>query len=846
MLNATLKSLLAHKLRLTLTALAVVLGVAFVSGTLMFTDTISKSFEDVVTTTAGGIDVKVRNEATFGAQLGADEERRPVPVELLDEVAAVEGVRLAEPEITGYAQLIDAEGQPIGGQGPPTIGATAPAEDGFGGTELRDGRYPERAGEVAIDAYTADTQEVAVGDGITVVTTGAAEQATVVGIVGFGEARNLAGATLTLFDRDTATSLFATDGTYDAIEVLAAEGVARDDLAERIQAAVGDAYEVVTADQLIEEGMAQVNDILGIFSTALLVFAAVSLFVGAFIIFNTFSIIVAQRTRELALLRAVGASRPQILGSMLGEAAVTGLFGSVAGLLLGTGVAVALRALMARLGADLPAEALVFAPRTVLVAVVVGVAVTLLAAVVPALRSTRVPPVAALQAVAAPPPPRGGRWRYVIGALIGGAGVAALVAGLFADAGIAVVGLGAALVFLGVTILSPLVTRPIVRVVGAPIARVLGIRGELARENAMRNPRRTASTAAALMIGLGLVGFVTIFAASIKASTADVLSDLYAAEFQISAGIQTFQGLSPEVAERVAALPEVEIAARQRIGQFRTAGGSASFLLAMDPQEMAGTFEIDMVQGEPTDLTSDGVLVTAAVAQANGWAVGDTIPAEFPMTGPAELEVQGLFTSAGDVSYLVDLETHAEHYRESTDFAILVALADGIGIEQGRAALEEVLAPYPTAQLVDQAGLQERLTSQINQLLGLVYGLLFLSVLIALVGIVNTLALSVFERVHELGLLRAVGMSRSQVRSMVRWESVLIAVLGTVLGLGIGVFFAWILTQALADQGFSRFAVPGGQLLAAVIGAALAGVLAGVMPARRAAKVDVLQAVTVE
>jgi putative ABC transport system permease protein len=755
-------------------------------------------------------------------------------------------VRLAEPEISGYAQLIDADGQPIGGQGPPTIGASAPSEDGHGGTVLRAGRYPETAGEVAIDAYTADTQEVAVGDEVTIITTGAAEQVTVVGIVGFGEARNLAGATVTLFDRDTASALFAPDGTYDSVEVLAAEGVSRDELAERIQAAVGDTYEVVTADQLIEEGMAQVNDILGIFSTALLVFAAVSLFVGSFIIFNTFSIIVAQRTRELALLRAVGASRRQILASVLGEAALTGVFGSFAGLLLGTGVAVALRGLMSLLGADLPAEALILAPRTVAVALVVGTVVTVLAALVPALRSTRVAPVAALQAVAAPPPPRGGRWRYLFGALISGAGVAALVAGLFADAGIAVVGLGAVLVFFGVTILSPLVTRPIVRVVGAPIARLLGIRGELARENAMRNPRRTASTAAALMIGLGLVGFVTVFAASIKASTVDLLGELYASEFQISAGIQTFQGLSPEVAERVAALPEVEIAARQRIGQFRTEGGSASFLLAMDPQEMAGTFEVEMVRGAPTDLTRDGVLVAESVAEANGWAVGDHIPAEFPMTGAAELEVQGLFATAGDVSYLVDLETHAEHYREATDFAILVALAEGVGIEEGRVALEEVLAPYPTAQLVDQAGLQEQLTSQINQLLGLVYGLLFLSVLIALVGIVNTLALSVFERVRELGLLRAVGMSRSQVRSMVRWESVLIAVLGTVLGLGIGVFFAWILTQALADQGFNRFAVPGGQMLAAVLGAALAGVLAGVMPARRAAKVDVLQAVTVE
>jgi putative ABC transport system permease protein len=841
-LNATLKGLRAHALRLLLTGLAVVLGVAFVSGTLMLTDSMRAAFDEVVTNTAGGIDLQLRGEAAFSSSTGITEERAPVPPDLLEELRAVEGVRIAEGVVQGAAQLVGADGEPLGGGGPPTIGANAPSEEGLGGIRLASGRLPTAEGEIAIDVATAEAQGFAAGDTITVVTPLGPEQVELTGTIRFGEASTLAGATVTLFEPAAALERFSPDGSWTTAELYLAEGADPDAVAAAVEAVAGDGFEVLTAQELVDETLESIGGFLDVFATALLVFAGVSLFVGAFIIFNTFSIIVAQRTREFALLRAIGASRRQVLAAMLAEAGVTGLVASVIGVGVGALVALGMVELLAAFNLELPSSGLVFSGRTVVVGIVVGVAVTMVAALVPVLRSTRVPPVAALQAVAAPPAPRAGSARYVLGGLVTAGGVAALVAGLFADAGITVVGAGAALVFLGITVLSPLFATPVIRLIGAPVAAGLGVRGRLARENAMRNPRRTASTAAALMIGLGLVGFVTIFAASLKDSSAGAVDAVFAADLQVRSS--TFTGLPAGLADDIAALPEVGLVGTQQTAELRV-GDRGGFAVAMDPTTMDELFRLDVEEGSTAALADGGILMTPALAEAGGWEVGDAVPVTFALTGETELVLRGTFTGAADVQYVIDDGTYAANVRSVDVFSVLVKLADGVAPADGRAAVEAAVADVPAAQVTDREGFREEIEGQINQLLGLVFGLLGLSVVIALFGIVNTLALSVFERVRELGLLRAIGMTRRQVRAMVRWEAVLIAILGALLGLVVGVFFAWILGRALAEQ-LTVFTIPGGQLAVAVVLAALAGVLAGVLPARRAAKVDVLKAITVE
>ena len=846
--KATIKGLLAHKLRLAATALAIVLGVSFVAGTYVLTDTITASFDNLFKQVTQGIDVAVRSQETFGG-FDTGEVRDPMPEALLDQVKAVDGVRVAEGSVTGYAQLVGKDGKAVTTGGAPSLGVSFSQDTAFSaGSTVRSGRLPSGPGELTIDAKTAEDTGYKVGDRVKVLFQGPARTFTVSGIIGFGQADNLGGARLVGFDLPTAQELLNRNGKFDEIDAAAAEGVTPEQLRDRVRAALDPKYEVLTGSELAEDTAAQINDTIGRFlSTALLAFAFVALLVGGFLIFNTFTIIVAQRTRELALLRCLGASRRQVLTSVLVEAVIVAVVASLVGLGLGVLIASGLKALLSTfLGGDIPTTGVQFQPRTVVVSLLVGLVVTVLAAVIPALKATRVPPVAALQPETAFAPTGFRKRRIVLGALVTVVGIGLLLAGLFRPEGNRLVNVasGAVVVFFGVAILSPLIARPLARLIGWPFARAFRLPGALARQNAMRNPRRTASTAAALMIGLALVAFVSIFAASIKASTTKTLEDTVSADYILFN--DQFQPFSPEAAQRLAEQPQLAAVAGMRIGPWKLNGAGKS-LSGIDPAAYSQVVRTETTAGSLGDLASGGLAVKDTVAKANGWTVGENVAMEFPRTGVQQIPVKAIFKDNqlnGD--FLLALSDYERNYSDQADSQILVKAAPGVAPADSRAAVDKVMADFPNVTVRDQAQFRDEQARQIDQIINLFYSLLGLAILIALFGIVNTLGLSIFERIRELGLLRAVGATRPQLRSMIRWEAVIIAVLGAVLGLAVGVFFGWTIVRALASQGITEFSLPGGQLLLFVVAAGLAGILAAVLPGRRAAKVDVLRAIATE
>ncbi|MBI4728082.1 MAG: ABC transporter permease [Acidobacteria bacterium] len=845
MWKATIRGLLAHKLRLALTALAVVLGVGFVTGTYVLTDTMNRAFTDLFRDAVAGVDVYVRSHAAFAGP-SAETERRPIPERLLETVRGVEGVRVAEGSVAGYAQLVDRRGKAVAPMGPPTLGVSWTTDRTLASLTIRAGRAPERPGEAVLDAVSARAHGFGVGDSVTVLFQGPTERFRVVGIAGFGEADNMGGATLVAFDLRTAQRVLGRPGALDTIEVAADPGVPAATLRDRIAAVLPPGVEAVTGRAVGSEEAKSLQEALSFFRTALLVFAGVALFVGAFIIFNTFGILVTQRARELALLRALGASRSQVTRSVVAESAIVGAVASGAGIGAGVLMALALRGLLAAFGIDLPSVGLQILPRTIVISLVVGIAVTLAASVLPARRAGRVSPIEALRDAEADRP-TSLRTRSFVGGIGTVGGAAALGAGLFAGAGIGVVGAGVAAVFLGVAILAPLVARPLARVIGAPFARLRGLTGRLGRENAMRNPRRTAATSSALMVGLALVGTFLILGASLKVSLGKAIERSLRADYVLTAGSH-FTGFSPALAERLRGRPEIAAVSEIRIGFWRKPGStSLRMVTAVDPATVERVLALGVRPGNVAGLRPDEVLVSRRAAERGRIRVGDRLDMEFPASGTAPLTVAGLFDEGGLVGdYAVSLAAYGRLFTSRLDSMVLVRAAPGRAPGEVRGVLAREIGAFPSVRLEDQAGMRRQQEGMIDQLLGLVTALLGLAVVIALLGIVNTLALAVFERRREFGLLRAVGMSRRQVRAMVRHESVIIALIGGVLGLGIGLFFGWALVAALGDAGVTELALPTAQLAVFLALAGLAGVLAAVLPARRAARVDILRAVTVD
>jgi putative ABC transport system permease protein len=848
MWRATIKGLLAHKMRLGRTALAIVMGVAFVAGTFILTDTMGRAFDDLFATVNKGVAVEVSGVPKFesngiGGETAGTAER--VPASLLEAIRRVDGVRTAAGGLSGYAQLVDEQGKAITTGGAPTFGVTWNDDPDLNPLRLRDGRPPRGSGEIVVDAHTAARHDLRVGDRVTVLLQGPPMRATVVGIAGFGQADNLGGATLVAFDPRTAQAALNGGGRFDTIDVTAEPGVSAEELKHRIARVLPAAYQAKTGQEAAQKTSGDIKQALSFFNIALLVFAAISLFVGAFIIFNTFQILVSQRTRELALLRALGASPSQVRRSVIAEAAVVGVFASILGLAAGFLIALGLKALLEAFGIDLPSTTLQLLSRTVIAAFAVGVGTTLVSAVMPAVRASRVPPIAAMRE-SQPTEYRSSPRRTVAGVAVTAVGAGILLFGLFGGGSnaAAMVGLGAATVFFGVAVLSPLIVRPVARFIGAPLPRLAKVSGKLGRENSMRNPKRTASTAAALMIGLGLVAFVSIFAQSIKASSDRILRETMKADYIVSNA--QFTGFSQDVANRLRSERAFATVAEFRQGMFGLAGRATS-IQGVDPATVAGVVQVDMAAGSVSALGDGDVLVFEDAARSHGWKVGDAVPAEFARTGNRRLRIVGIYTDDRILGpYVVTLSTFRQNFVEQLDTVVLVKTAPGVSQAQARAAARRVARAFPNVKLEDQAQFRRSQAAQVDQLLGLITALLGLAIWIAVIGIVNTLALSIYERTREIGLLRAVGMARRQVRSMIRWESVIIAVFGALLGTAVGLFFGWAMVRALGDQGISVLSVPGGQLAIYVVLAGLIGVVAAVRPARRAAKLDVLSAISYE
>ncbi|MDQ4133621.1 MAG: FtsX-like permease family protein, partial [Actinomycetota bacterium] len=670
-----------------------------------------------------------------------------------------------------------------------------------------------------------------------------AQDFTVVGIVKVGDADNLGGATIAAFDMATAHEVLDRPRTFDAIDVRSAVE-SQDEVRQRIDDALGRRYDVVTGEQLAAQEAEEVIDsFVNFLGTALLIFAGVALFVGTFIISNTFSIIVASRTRELALLRTLGARRRQVMASVLGEAFLTGVVSSLAGVGFGILVASGLKAVFAAFGGNLPSSANVVTSDTIAVALTVGVVVTLLAALLPAFRATRVAPIAALREEGMPVAGDVPRLRVVVGATFGLLGLVLLGVGL--NGGKATtVGLGAAAFMLGVAVFSVVLARPLARLIGLPIARTFGLPGRLAQENAMRNPSRSSSTAAALMIGLALVTFVSVLAASLQASLSQALDRLFAADYIVIG--KSFEGFSVELGDELEAIPELADVVTLSGGQAR-AGGETRDFGSTQLATFGKLIRLNVVAGQTPPDDGRGLMVDQETAAANGWRVGDEVPLEFAKTGVQPVRLAALFErNELTPNFLLSAVDYADNFKARRAFAAVAKARTDVPPQQSRAALERVVDRYPNAEVRDQVQYKESVTSRVNQLLALISVLLLLAILIAVIGIINTLALSVIERTRELGLLRALGMSRRQIRRMVRWESVIIAVIGAALGLAVGIFFGWALVRTLHDDGITVLSVPAARLAAYVVLAGLFGVVAAILPARRAARLNVLAAIAYE
>ncbi|WP_243713450.1 FtsX-like permease family protein [Actinomadura sp. 6K520] len=830
--KVTLRNLAAHKIRLVLTAVAVILGVAFVAGTLMFTDSMNKRFDDLFSTISQDIAVDVRAKKVVG---GDDDgmSAQPVPASVLETVRGVDGVENPIGNVTGYAAVVGKDGKIVGTpqNGPPQLGVNL-TESAF--YDLTSGRAPQGPAEVVIDEATAENGELAIGDTTQVVTAGPPQRMKIVGLVDTG---NMMGATVTAFDTPTAQRLLLKPGYFTDIEMKSA-GPSEEELRDRVAKVLPPELEAITGTELREEAQSDIAEMMGFFRTFLLAFALISIFVGAFIIFNTFSMLVAQRTRELALLRAVGAARAQVTRAVIGEAVAVGIVGSTLGLAAGAGLASLLQTQMGDAGEG----GLTLTANAVIWSYAVGIVVTVVSAYFPARRAAKIPPVAAMRDDVALPQ-RSMRIRIALGSLLTAIGAALIAVGLAGAGGnpAVPVGAGAFGVFIGVAMLAPVISVPVLRLLGAPAARLLGAPGRLARQNALRNPRRTAATAAALMIGLALITTVNVLGATMRASIDEQINAQFGADYLVQA--QGAGGVNAEAQQKVKETPGVVAASPTYDGEVKV-GGKDVFYVAGDARVITDAARLNIVSGSAAAGPSD-LMVDEDTAKDRGWEVGAAVPVQFPDGKTERLTLSGVYTRSDLIGpRLMSLEMHLRHTLNPTVGVMVVDTERADAAT--RSALESALRGYPNLEVADQASLKEDARGEVDGFVTFLTILLIMSVVIAAVGVINTLALSVIERTREIGLLRAIGISRRQLRRMIRLESIMIAVFGAVLGMGIGIAFGAALQNALADDGLGVLSIPYGTLAVYLVVAAVIGVLAALWPAWRAGRMDVLKAISTE
>lgn len=849
MLRASLRNLLAHKLRLALTALSIVLAVAFVAGTYMFTDSLGASLDALIRQEQPDVTVEPAG-ADFSGELQDVGQILTVPESLATTISGSPGVDRAIPRVlVPNVVVLDQDGRPLGLDRGGFSGGTAiaqswVAEPRLNATEIVTGDAPTEAGEMAIDAGSARQLAAAPGDDVTVMLpTGERERFRLSGLTQLQNAAGL-GVTFVYWDFGTAQRLLLDPGQATSIAVLADSGVAQATIRDRIEPLLPEGVTAVTGEEQANQLSQQLDSGLGFLNTFLLVFALVSLFVATFLIYNTFAMLVAQRTQELALLRAIGATRGQVMRSILAEAAGVALVSSVVGIAAGAGFASALRGLFRAAGAPLPVTGLVFYPRTVVVAMAVGFLITMASALWPARRASVIPPVAAMRDEVATA--RGLQRRTRTGGfLLGVGGGIAVMASRIAQndttEGAIAVGVAAAALLVGVLALAPEFARPATALLGAPFR---GVTGRLARGNTRRNPRRTAATAGALTIGVCLMSAISVLAASTQKSVSGLVDKVIGADFVVTG--YGFQPFPDKVAQAVRATPGVSATAVLRQAPIRAPGPGDTLAVGVNPATIQQALSLNVEQGSLDGLGAGEVALDTQTAASIGAGMGTTVQV-LSVVGPVDLEVVALYEGVGRFTgYVTNLRTITELGAPDSDSVIYVIKDPSADPAVTQSALESALQPYPNVELLDQSALKERISGQIGQLLNILFALLVLAVLIALLGIVNTLTLSVFERTREIGLLRAVGMWRGGIRRTIVIEALIIAVFGAVLGMAVGVGLAALLQRILADQGIDEFAVNLTQLGLFLGLAAVGGVLAALWPAWRASRLQILEAIATQ
>jgi putative ABC transport system permease protein len=857
MFRLTRRSLWEHKRRLISTVVAIVLGVGFMAGTLVLTNTIDRTFDDLFATANGAVDAQVQGKVTLADSFFGD-QRALLDPSLVGRVKAIDGVDRAAPfvQLLGFGstnRVIGTNGKTIGAsQGPPTLFQNWLQDDTLSPYHVSKGRAPGADDEIALNVAAAEDGHLHVGDRVEVVTQFGRATYQLVGTYLFGTAKSAAGAVTVSFTLPEAERLAGTHGQIQQVLVSADHGVSQAELARRITPILPKDGEVLTGVEAAKQQSSDVQQGFSFFSTILTVFAVVALLVGIFVISNTFSILVAQRTRELALLRALGARRRQVLGSVLLEALFVGAFAAVLGLLAGIGLAKLVTKAFEAGGADLPTDHLTVALSTVIIAFALGLGVTLIAALVPAFRATRVRPLAALRNVAID---RSGasRIRIVIGVLvllIGGLNLSRAWTATSSDA-IPGVGFGALLIVVGAIVVGPVLAGPSVRFLGAGLTRFKGVTGRLATENAARSPKRTSATASALVISVALIGFITVLASSVNDSIGSQVSRGFRGDFVVQSSSSAFgppSGFPATVTDEVSKVPGVALAAGVGFGRGKVTypdGGKATkFVTGVEPKGFVEILTAKMVQGDIPSLSDRGVIVDKGIARKHHLKAGSALSLAVAGGQTLQLRVQGI---SDDPQLLGDMTITRTALNgaspQQLDAQVFGKLEPGASFKAVAPKIEKAIADVPSLEVLDRDGFVGSIAKQLTQLVIFLYVLLGLSVIIALVGIVNTLALSIHERTHELGLLRAVGMHRGQLRSTIRWEAVLISVLGTVVGLGVGVGLAYAMVTALGTAGLEQFSLPVQPLVVITLLAAILGTLASVLPSRRAARMAILDAI---